>query len=165
VHGRSVGCPEGRAGCPGAARDQVEIFKDLAAGPPRLVGQVSGRELEDVEDEERDRMAVPLVAATVDAVAQKLEVGPTIGGEHDYLAVEHYVPGRGETVELGESVHPFASGPGPQPHPGRLHLGQAAEPVELGLMHPAFPGRWFRHRGGEHRSVRRSHLLASGSVR
>jgi hypothetical protein len=97
------------------------------------------------------------VAGTVHLAGQELEVGPAAGGDDNDFAVEHDVSRRGEAVELVEPVHPFAAGPGPQPQSGRFHLGQAAEPVDFGLVDPRFAARRFGRRRGEHRSVRRSH--------
>jgi hypothetical protein len=88
--------------------DQVEVIKDLSAGAPWFVGQVPAVELEDIEDEERDRMGFGVVAATMDAGAQQLEVGRAIRGEHDHLAVEHHITHRRETLEFGKPVHPLA---------------------------------------------------------
>jgi hypothetical protein len=55
------------------------------------------------------------------------------------LFLEHHLT---DTRRIGVDGRrdPFANGPRPQPQSRRLHLGQRAEPVGLGLMDLAVPG-------------------------
>jgi hypothetical protein len=119
---------------PVAARGQIEIVEDLPASQPRLVGRVAAADLEEIEGEERDQMAVRVVPAPVDAGGQKLEVSATVGGERYLLSVEHHITDRREAyLELREPVDAFAPGPGPPTGPGTI------SPAPGSGIRPAWP--------------------------
>ncbi len=87
-------------------------------------------------------------------VLQRLEVRPAGVAQGDDLAVEQRVPpahGRGQAAQFRVGGGNVLAGPGDQPHPAALAVGQRAHPVPLHLQRPLpVVGRQVRLGAGQH---------------
>ena len=75
----------------------------------------------------------------MDPRSEQFKICPSVGRHYDDFAVQDDLAERGEAGRLGEPVGPFRAGARLQPGLSGLHLGKAAVPVQLALVHPAVP--------------------------
>ena len=147
VHGAAVGGYDGRAGRAFGALGELEPVED---GPPFAPGPVSdvlalvAENVEDVEADRRPRCGV--AGSTVETGGEQLEVGPSVGGGDDHLAVQDDVAEAGEAFQFGQFGRPVVSAPGPQPDPPVADLRNESPPVDLWLRessrHPPAGPAW-----------------------
>jgi hypothetical protein len=97
AHGVAVGGDDGGAGRAFGALSELEVVEDgpaLAPGPVSDVLALVAEAVEDVEADRRPRCRVG--GSAVETGGEQLEIGPSVGGGDDHLAVQDDVAEAGE---------------------------------------------------------------------